>query len=231
LQLPVRPQAPASAFVVDIAALRRKGESRHRIDTELDVDRLRAAFVDTDAEVASPGRIGLDLLVQADGSVVVTGDLSFAFTVPCARCLDPAAVDGSSSITALVVPDGAAAPKSAGANEGDFLRSSADGYDEEDAESDDVWTYDGHTLELLPMISETIKLAYPMRQLCARGSACRGLCSSCGAPLNEQPDGVRACERCGAADPRVPEVDEIPAPGAGAENPLQAALRKLQSRE
>ena len=219
----MRPQAPASAFVVDIAALRRKGESRHRIDTELDVDRLRAALVDTDAEVESPGRIGLDLLVQADGSVVVTGDLSFAFTVPCARCLDPAAVDGSSPFGALVVPDGAAAPKSAGANEGDF--------DEDEAESDDVWTYDGHTLELLPMISETIKLAYPMRQLCARGSACRGLCSSCGAPLNEQPDGVRACERCGAADPRVPEVDEIPAPGAGAENPLQAALRKLQTPE
>jgi uncharacterized metal-binding protein YceD (DUF177 family) len=219
----VRPQAPVSAFVVDIAALRRKGEARHRIDTELDVDRLRAALVDTDAEVESPGRIGLDLLVQADGSVVVTGDLSFAFTVPCARCLDPAAVDGSSSITALVVPDGAAAPKSAGADEGDF--------DEDDAASDDVWTYDGHTLELWPMISETIKLAYPMRQLCARGSACRGLCSSCGAPLNEQPDGVRACERCGAADPRVPEVDEIPAPGAGAENPLQAALRKLQTPE
>jgi uncharacterized metal-binding protein YceD (DUF177 family) len=219
----VRPQAPVSAFVVDIAALRRKGESRHRIDAELDVDRLRTAFVDTDAEVESPGRIGLDLLVQADGSIVVTGDLSFAFTVPCARCLDPAAVDGTSPLAALVVPDGAAAPKSVGANEGDF--------DEADAAGDDVWTYDGHTLELLPMIDETIKLAYPMRQLCARGAACRGLCSSCGAPLNEQPDGVPACERCGTKDPRVPEVDEIPTPGAGAENPLQAALRKLQSRE
>ncbi len=220
----MRARAPESAFVVDLAALRRKGESRHRIDAELDVDRLRAALVDTDAEVESPGRIGLDLLLQADGSVLVTGDLSFAFTVPCARCLDPAAVDGSSPLAALVIPDGAAAPRSAkGDDEGDF--------DEEDAAGDDVWTYDGHTLELAPMITESIKLAYPMRQLCARGAACRGLCSSCGAPLNEQPDGVPACERCGAADPRVPEVDEIPTPGAGAENPLQAALRKLQSRE
>jgi len=219
----LRPQAPGSAFVVDIAALRRKGESRHRVEAELGVDLLRTALADTDADVQNPGRIALDLLVQADASVLVTGDLSFAFTVPCARCLDPAAVDGSSPITALVVADGAAHSK---AQLDELL-----GDDEDEGVGDDVWTYDGHTLELLPMVTETIKLAYPMRQLCPRGEACRGLCSSCGAPLNEQPETAAACERCGTVDPRVPEVDDIPAPGAGVENPLQAALRKLQTGE
>jgi uncharacterized metal-binding protein YceD (DUF177 family) len=221
-------KSPASAFVVDIAALRRKGESRHRLDTELTVDLLRSALADTDADVQAPGRIGLDLLVQAGGSILVTGDLSFAFEVPCARCLDPAAVDGSSPIGALVVSDGAKVLDVVAGRGRDLEDGSGDA--EDVVLGDDVWTYDGHTLELMPLVSETIKLAYPMRQLCPRGEACRGLCSRCGAPLNEQPD-IAKCERCGTADPRVPEVDDIPAPGQGVENPLQAALRKLQTGE
>jgi uncharacterized protein len=216
----VRTPSPTTPFLVDVAALRRKGETRHRVDAELDVGRLRAALSDTDAEVEAPGRVGLDLLLQADGSIVVTGDLAFAFTVPCARCLEPAAVDGSTPIAALVVREGAAAIDV------------GDGEDDDDeGVGDDVWTYDGHVLDLVPTITEQVKLAYPMRQLCARGSACRGLCSSCGAPLNEQPEGVAACERCGAADPRVPEVDDVPSAAKAAENPLQAALRKLQGGE
>jgi len=211
----VRPH-PSSVFVVDLAALRRKGEVRHRVEAELGVDLLRSALADTDAEVASPGRAAVDLLLQADGSVVLTGDLTCSFTVPCARCLEPAAVDGSSPIAALVVRDGAK------------QLSELAGDDDDEGLGDDVFTYDGHTLDLLPMITEQVKLAYPMRQLCARGDACRGLCSSCGAPLDEQAADAAACERCGAVSPRVPEVDDIPAPGAGAENPLAAALRKLQ---
>lgn len=208
---------PSSVFVVDVAALRRKGEARHHVEAELGVDLLRTPLADTDAEVASPGRVTLDLHLQGDGSLVVTGDLTFAFTVPCARCLEPAAVDGSSPLAALVVRDGAS------------KLAEISGDDDDESLGDDIWTYDGSALELLPMITEQVKLAYPMRALCARGEACRGLCSSCGAPLDEQAADAAACERCGTKDPRVPEVDDIPAPGAGAENPLAAALRKLQS--
>jgi len=210
--------------VVDVGALRRKGETRHHIDAELTQEQLRAALADTDAEIDQPARIRLDLLLQADGSIVVTGDMKLAFTVPCARCLDPARVDGDTTITALVVRDGAAKAKIPG--NVDVLD---EDLDDEDDLGADVWTYDGSTLELLPMLGEIVKLAYPMRQLCARGADCRGLCSRCGAPLNEQPPGV-PCQACGMVDPRVPEVDEIPAP-TPAENPLQAALRKLQTPE
>jgi hypothetical protein len=78
------------------------------------------------------------------------------------------------------------------------------------------------------MIVETVKVAYPMRALCSRGEACRGLCSNCGADLNEQP----VSARCGACGHELAPVEGTPvSASAPAEGPLAAALRKLQLPE
>lgn len=215
---PVRPPATPSALVVDIAALRRKHVTHHHVDAELDQDHLRSALADTDAEIGSPGRVGLELLLQADGSVFARGSLELAFAVPCARCLEPAAVDGNARIEALFVRKGAA----------HVLPGEPDEDEDDGGDTSDLWEFDGQILDLRPLVAEQIKLAYPMRALCPRGEACRGLCSHCGAPLNEQPLEADRCTACGAADPRVPLVDTIPtAPAAEGSGQLAEALRKL----
>jgi hypothetical protein len=89
----------------------------------------------------------------------------------------------------------------------------------------DTFTYDGPTVDLSAMVAEYVKVAYPMRALCPRGEACRGLCSNCGASLNDQARGPR-CAACGREvgdGEGPPQAGETPSEG-----PLAAALRKLR---
>ena len=92
------------------------------------------------------------------------------------------------------------------------------------------------------MVEEQILVAYPIRALCVRGEACRGLCMHCGANLNEQPPATR-CAVCGTPGARVPVVaapgyeDEpstspVGKPGVGKgdvdkDAPWKAALRNI----
>ena len=74
---------------------------------------------------------------------------------------------------------------------------------------------------------EHVKLAYPMRALCERGEACRGLCSNCGAPVNELPAEITHCPHCH----RIllgPVAGDQGDAGLDAESPLAAALKKIQ---
>jgi uncharacterized metal-binding protein YceD (DUF177 family) len=223
----MRPAAEPDALVVDISAMRRRRESHASIERELAVGWLREALSDTDAEVEAPAHVELQLVVQGDGSVIVTGTLRGEIRVPCARCLDLADVSADSAITALYVREGAARSlpdrPSAGRDDEDLG-------DDEDGD-EDLWPFDGVHLDLRPMLVETVKLAYPMRVLCTRGQDCRGLCSQCGAPLNEQPADASKCTACGAADPRVPEVDLAPTAEEPRTDALAEALRKVRIPE
>ncbi len=211
----MRPHAPPSALVVDIAALRRRQIVHHAVHAELATAWLAAALRDTDAEVSQPGSADLALTLQADGSVIVTGSLQGGFDVPCARCLAPAHVVADAQIMALFVREGAAR----------LLPGEDDELDEEDGD-EDLWSFDGSTLDLSELLTEQVKLAYPMRALCVRGEACRGLCSQCGAVLDEQPADATACTACGRPSPQVPQVDEI-ATTPERNDALAEALRKL----
>lgn len=218
----MRPAAEPDALVVDISAMRRRNESHVSLQRELDTQWLRDALRDTDAEVEAPADVDVQIVVQGDGSVIVTGKLRGGFRVPCARCLDLADVSADSAITALYVRDGAAR---ALPDEEDL------GDDGDDGGDEDLWSFDGMRLDLGPMIAETVKLAYPMRVLCTRGADCRGLCSQCGAPLNEQPADAPRCTACGREDPRVPEVDLAPVDEVPRTAALAEALRKVRIPE
>lgn len=214
----MRPAVPLGPLVIDISALRRKQETHLSLEHELEIAWVTNALAGTDAEVDASMHVRLDLVVQGDGSVIVTGTLRGGFRVPCARCLDPAAVSADSQVAAMFVREGAA-------------RALPDEPEDEDADADDdgsedLWPFDGVHLDLSPLLVETIKLAYPMRALCVRGADCRGLCSQCGAPLNEQPADTATCASCGVADPRVPEVDLV----ASAEPPRTGALAEALRR-
>lgn len=213
--------SPPSALVVDVAALRRRQVVHHDVHAELATAWLAAALRGTDAEVHAPGAVDLALTLQADGSVIVTGSLRASFEVPCARCLEPAHVDADGSIAALYVREGAS----------HLLPGERDS-DEEDVDDgdEDLWTFDGSTLDLSELLSEQVKLAYPMRALCKRGEACKGLCSQCGAVLDEQPEDATSCTNCGTASPQVPQVDEITATPERNEA-LAEALKKLAPPE
>jgi uncharacterized metal-binding protein YceD (DUF177 family) len=199
------PEAPVPEdLLLDLGALRRRGVDRHRVECELPADWIRAALGDTDATVERSGRVGLDVLLQSDGTVLAKGSLELSFFVPCGRCLETFVKQGHE----------AHAPEPAEDDEGLGL-----------VEDDlDVWVYDGQSLPLHQVVGESIKLAYPMRALCPRGEACRGLCSNCGAALNEQPLG-RQCAACGAELEGI-ALGDLPE-ASSTEGPLADALRKL----
>jgi uncharacterized metal-binding protein YceD (DUF177 family) len=186
---------------------------------------------DTDAEIGHDGKVELEVSLQPEGVVLVRGSLALRLSVPCGRCLSPAEVDGGASIFATFMASAAAAEV--------LLRHDEEGL-EPDPDTPDVWSYDGPILELGSMVAEQVALAYPMRALCARGEACRGLCSNCGFELNDLPDTILRCPQCGnevpltpVADlPTSPEGDDPHASGEAVreerESPLAAALRKLK---
>lgn len=215
------------ALRVDLAALRRRGVDRHELAALLPAAWLAQAVADTDAEVTEAGRIQLELLLQPEGVIVARGPLSAAFTVPCGRCLAPAAVDASTEIFATFMP---------GADERRDEEEEIDDEDlEPDADSPDVWRYDGPILALAGLVHEQVALGYPMRALCTHGEQCRGLCSNCGHELNTLPAEARTCPKCKNPVPLTPEAD-LPNQGESeprqarelASNPLADALRKLK---
>lgn len=201
---------------VDVETLRRRSTFQQHVETTLDEAWVAQALSETDATVRGPARVDVQLMLPADGAVVVLGRLEVAYEVPCGRCLEPAAVDGSSEIQATYVVGDLPAPRGPRGEDEDEPGLGLSGDDL------DVWTFDGRLVRLDAMLAEQIRLSYPMRALCALGEACAGLCSRCGANLNGSP-GLE-CPSCGA-----PRGNTEGAEGEEkVESPLAAALRKVK---
>jgi len=234
----VTPPPALEALRVDLAALRRRGIATWTVDTVLPNAWVAEVLRDTDAEIGSAARVHLDVSLEPKGIVLVRGTLSLRLSVPCGRCLAPAAVDGGTSIFATFMATAAAAEV--------LLRQDEEGL-EPDPDTPDVWSYDGPILSLEPMVAEQVALGYPMRALCERGEDCRGLCSNCGFELNGLPASELRCPGCGHEVPLTPVADLPPHleanlesgsedgdPGTlrkerdALESPLAQALRKLK---
>lgn len=213
------------ALRVDLAALRRRGVDVHPVHAVLPQAWLAQALGDTDAEVSEDAKVELRVTLQPEGVVLVQGSLSLRFTVPCGRCLGPAAVDGSTEIFATFMATAAAAQA--------LLRHDEEAF-EADPDTPDVWSYDGPILALDAMVAEQVALGYPMRALCERGEQCRGLCSNCGCELNGLAPEILSCPQCGLEVPLTPVADVDPTQDGEAQrieraNPF-AALAKLQAK-
>lgn len=111
-------------------------------------------------------------LTNINGIIHLEGRLGFSYDSECYRCL-------------------AAVRKTPG------LKIREDFINSVDAEHSDMYPYQGKILDIGKALSDNIILNLPMKHLCS--GQCKGLCSSCGANLNE----VR-CE-CGkdTIDPRM----------------------------
>jgi uncharacterized metal-binding protein YceD (DUF177 family) len=222
------PPPVLEALRVDLAALRRRGLTTQSVQAVLPQAWMAEVLRDTDAEIANDGEVHLEVSLQPEGVVLVRGSLGLRLSVPCGRCLSAADVDGSTSIFATFMASAAAAHE--------LLRHDEEGL-EPDPDTPDVWSYDGPILGLEAMVAEQVALAYPMRALCARGEACRGLCSNCGFELNTLPGTTLQCPQCGHEVPLTPVADLPAGPEGDAigseqrelrESPLAAALRKLE---
>ena len=114
-------------------------------------------------------------------------------TAACGRCLAPVTVDVPVDFEVTLVPaDEYADDEETAKDDGDHGPvggSFAPGEAEEE-------TYSGKVIDLDPMVREQILLALPGYPVCNEG--CKGLCSVCGANLNERDCG---CDRH-VPDPR-----------------------------
>lgn len=127
-------------------------------------------------------------LQRADSGFVLSGQLRFAGSVACARCLGPVPFSKDETVSWVFAP---AHHKP--------LHTRADRPTEDDTELEsedlDVIYYDELTLAFDPLIEEQLQLELPMKALCRED--CRGLCPQCGADRN-----VTACSCVEPADDR-----------------------------
>lgn len=190
------------------------------------------ALAETDAVVERGGVARLEVMLQADRTLLVRGRLELGFSVPCARCLEPAVVDVGLETGELCVTYVPADRLRSWPQFGAELGGAPEDEDEIEplapSELDELG-YEGSIVDLRGLITEQLLLAYPMRALCSRQEACRGLCMRCGADLNAslesegQGDGTEP-ERCSACGLRLDGIDD-----EADDTPWKRALSKLKS--
>jgi uncharacterized protein len=137
-------------------------------------------------------------LTKVERRVLVDGHASAPLTAPCGRCLTPVSVDVPVDFEITFVPAeetgrGDAPPDREPAHTGGSF--SADAVNEE--------SYSGKVVDLDPVVREQLLLAVPSYPVCGEG--CKGLCSVCGANLNERDCG---CDRH-VPDPRWAGLEKL----------------------
>jgi len=144
---------------------------------------------------APPARVDLRLSRSGD-AVVVRGRVRAWLTTPCARCLEPAAVDVDTTLTLLLEPV-SSKPAKASKKDEEYEFSSSE------ADQD---TFDGETVVLDPFVREALLLEVPNFPLCSEG--CPGI-----RPAAEP---ASAGGREEHADPRLAPLGALRARLAGA---------------
>lgn len=131
------------------------------------------SFEHDDATLEQP--VAADfVLTHADRDLHVEGTVRTAIRFQCSRCLKECSNQLDASFNLLYLP------------QGEWKKDEEIELKYEDME---VGYYDGINLDVDLMVLEQIELAMPMKFVCEE--ACRGLCPSCGADLNEGPCACR----------------------------------------
>jgi DUF177 domain-containing protein len=143
---------------------------------------------------------------KISGGVLLVGDLAPHLTAPCKRCLRDVPMDLPIHFTLNLVPEPRVSLEDAGLD-GDAAedpknqkRDSGGSFALGDADRE---YFDGHTIDLDPIVREQVLLALPVSVVCK--DDCKGLCPKCGQDLNEAECG---CERK-VVDPRLAVLKSI----------------------
>ncbi|HZK06368.1 MAG TPA: YceD family protein [Actinomycetaceae bacterium] len=116
--------------------------------------------------------VELDLTVQSTGEgVYVTGTIGTRLTGECVRCLDPLDRRLDLDVSELYL----------------FPESVQRAIDDGDEEATEMLRTDGETLDLEPMVRDTIVTDLPFRPLCRPD--CPGLCPVCGIRMEDAEPG------------------------------------------
>jgi uncharacterized protein len=156
-------RGPRSPLVIDISRLGRRPGSMMTVETT----------------VASPARMGLDLIAVDQGAplelnlrlesvsegVLVTGTVSAPTSGECSRCLQPITGEVEIDLTELFAYPHSTTDETTDADE--IARVGRDGSSE--------------TVDLEQPIIDAVGLALPFSPVC--GPDCAGLCQECGVPL------------------------------------------------
>lgn len=145
-----------------------------------------------DAGEAGRGEVELDFYVE-DDNVFARGELRAWVELACSRCLTSLRHNVLEELVVTYLPHGQVPT-----DDDDEVD---DG--DEAAEAEDTYAYDGEDIDLRPMLRERLLLSIPYAPLCK--DDCLGLCSQCGANLNESECG---CDRK-VIDPRLAALKNI----------------------
>ncbi|MDH6144679.1 MULTISPECIES: YceD family protein [Kitasatospora] len=120
--------------------------------------------------------IALDLRLESvvEG-VLVTGTAEADVTGECVRCLEPVEDELDVEFQELYYYP-----------ESDERGRAASKDDESDEDEDETYRLEGDFFDLQPVLRDAVVLALPLQPVCRED--CLGLCSVCGALLNEDPD-------------------------------------------
>jgi uncharacterized protein len=163
----------------------------------VNIDEIKDAGLDRRWDVA---REALDAIVQGDRAgwrargpahvdahfdkvdrrVMVKAHATAALEAECGRCLVPVTADLPVEFELTLVPADEYQDQSQ-ATEDRAHHPAAGSFDAEDAEEE---VYTGKVIDLDPILREQVLLALPAYPVCQE--SCKGLCSVCGANLNER---------------------------------------------
>lgn len=135
----------------------------------------------------APVQASLHLEREVNG-ILASGTFSTTIVVPCSRCSEPVSIPLSDSFTILYTEAGEAF---------------RDEEIELSAAEMDVDTMQDDRLDVTMLLRENVLLNLPLQPLCR--SECRGLCSRCGANLNENPCRCRVQD----GDPRLLPLQQL----------------------
>ncbi len=141
-------------------------------------------------------------LSDAGDRIVARGHLETPLQGTCKRCLRPVSLTAPADFVLGLRQGAGAAPRGQATDLGQDAGQGppAGSFTLEEADED---TYTGDEIDLAPLVRERILLALPDYVLC--DPACKGLCSVCGANLN---DGECGCDRT-VPDPRLAALKNL----------------------
>lgn len=138
---------------------------------------------DGDYEVTQKEPVTLHIVNNGDQKLKITGRLHLTLSIPCSRCLEPVEVPFDLDIEQDVDCKMTEEERRENLEEQPFI--------------------EGYDLDIDHFVCNELLLNLPMKVLCRED--CKGLCSKCGANLNEHPC---TCDR-GSLDPRMAAIQDI----------------------
>lgn len=99
--------------------------------------------------------------------IIVKGKIIFKLELECARCLEKFITNFIEDVNSVFLPEAVVGVRL-----------------DEEVEDPEVNFYTGKTINLLPLLRDTVILSIPIKPVCS--SLCKGLCPVCGKNLNEE---------------------------------------------